>query len=141
MKRFFLVCGLVIALLCRLCWSSASRVETLKSWYDKLDTTDGAGMDRFYSHAAHYAAELSVDSDNPMTAEQVLFKFSRLAAITSVKSGEFGTIGTGSLGKQLEDIYHLLGCGDQLTAEQMETARKTLDICTLNEWMRINSSP
>ena len=55
------------------------------------------------------------------------------AAITSVKSGEFGTIGTGSLGKQLEDIYHLLGCGDQLTAEQMETARKTLDICTLNE--------
>ena len=90
-------------------------------------------MDRFYSHAAHYAAELSVDSDNPMTAEQVLFKFSRLAAITSVKSGEFGTIGTGSLGKQLEDIYHLLGCGDQLTAEQMETARKTLDICTLNE--------
>lgn len=112
---------------------SRRQFETLKSWYDKLDTTDGAGMDRFYSHAAHYAAELSVDSDNPMTAEQVLFKFSRLAAITSVKSGEFGTIGTGSLGKQLEDIYHLLGCGDQLTAEQMETARKTLDICTLNE--------
>ena len=112
---------------------SRRQFETLKSWYDKLDTTDGAGMDRFYSHAAHYAAELSVDADNPMTAEQVLFKFSRLAAITSVKSGEFGTIGTGSLGKQLEDIYHLLGCGDQLTAEQMETARKTLDICTLNE--------
>lgn len=112
---------------------SRRQFETLKSWYDKLDTTDGAGMDRFYSHAAHYAAELSIDSNNPMTAEQVLFKFSRLAAITSVKSGEFGTIGTGSLGKQLEDIYHLLGCGDQLTAEQMETARKTLDICTLNE--------
>lgn len=112
---------------------SRRQFETLKSWYDKLDTTEGAGMDRFYSHAAHYAAELSVDSNNPMTAEQVLFKFSRLTAITSVKSGEFGTIGTGSLGKQLEDIYHLLGCGDQLTAEQMETARKTLDICTLNE--------
>lgn len=71
---------------------SRRQFETLKSWYDKLDTTDGAGMDRFYSHAAHYAAELSVDADNPMTAEQVLFKFSRLAAITSVKSGEFGTI-------------------------------------------------
>lgn len=112
---------------------SRRQFETLKSWYDKLDTNDGAGMDRFYSHAAHYAAELSIDSKNPMTAEQVLFKFSRLAAITSVKNGEFGTIGTGSLGKQLEDLYHLLGCGDKLTAEEMETARKTLDICTLNE--------
>lgn len=112
---------------------SKRQFETLKSWYDKLDTTDGAGMDRFYSHASHYAAELSIDPDNPMTAEQVLFKFSRLAAITSVKSGEYGTIGTGSLGTQLNDIYHLLGCGDKLTAEQMEVARKTLDICTLNE--------
>ncbi len=105
----------------------------LKGWYDKLDTTDGEGMDRFYSHASYFATQLSVDADNPMTAEQVLFKFSRLAAITSVKNGEFGTMGTGSLGAQLEDIYHLLGCGDTLTAEQMETARKTLDICTLNE--------
>ncbi len=112
---------------------SKRQFETLKSWYDKLDTTNGEGMDRFYSHASHYAAELSIDSDNPMTAEQVLFKFSRLAAITSVKSGEYGTIGTGSLGTQLNDIYHLLGCGDKLTAEQMEVARKTLDICTLNE--------
>lgn len=32
MKRFFLVCGLVIALLLSGCGSSASRVETLKSW-------------------------------------------------------------------------------------------------------------
>ncbi len=112
---------------------SKRQFDILKSWYEKLDTTDGAGMARFYSHADYYAKELSVDPENPMTAEQVLFKFSRLAAITSVKSGEYGTIGTGSLGTQLEDIYHLLGCGDQLTAEQMEVARKTLDICTLNE--------
>ncbi len=112
---------------------SKRQFEILKGWYDKLDTTDGEGMMRFYSHAEHYAAQLSVDSENPMTAEQVLFKFSRLAAITSVKSGEYGTIGTGSLGKQMENIYHLLGCGDKLNAEQMEEARKTLDICTLNE--------
>lgn len=112
---------------------SNRQFEILKSWYDKLDTNDGAGMDRFYSHAAHYAATLSVDSNNPMTAEQVLFKFSRLAAITSVKDGEFGTIGTGSLGKQMENLYHLLGCGDKLTLEQMEEAKRTLDICTLNE--------
>lgn len=32
MKRFFLVCGLVIALLLSGCGSSASHVETLKSW-------------------------------------------------------------------------------------------------------------
>ena len=112
---------------------SKRQFEILKGWYDKLDTTDGAGMSRFYSHAEHYAAQLSIDSENPMTAEQVLFKFSRLAAITSVKSGEYGTIGTGSLGKQMENIYHLLGCGDRLDAAQMEEARKTLDICTLNE--------
>ncbi len=112
---------------------SKRQFDILKSWYEKLDTTDGAGMARFYSHADYYAKELSIDPENPMTAEQILFKFSRLAAITSVKDGEYGTIGTGSLGKQLEDIYHLLGCGDQLTAEQMEVARKTLDICTLNE--------
>ncbi len=112
---------------------SKRQFEILKGWYDKLDTTDGEGMSRFYSHAEHYAAQLSIDSENPMTAEQVLFKFSRLAAITSVKSGEYGTIGTGSLGQQMENIYHLLGCGDKLNAEQMEEARKTLDICTLNE--------
>ena len=112
---------------------SRRQFETLKGWYDKLDTNDGAGMDRFYSHAAHYAATLSVDAENPMTAEQVLFKFSRLAAITSVRNGEFGTIGTGSLGEQMENLYHLLGCGDQLTLEQMEEAKRTLDICTLNE--------
>ncbi len=33
----------------------------------------------------------------------------------------------------MENIYHLLGCGDRLDAAQMEEARKTLDICTLNE--------
>ena len=32
MKRFFLMWGLVIALLLSGCGSSASRVETLKSW-------------------------------------------------------------------------------------------------------------
>ena len=32
MKRFFLVCGLVIALLLSGCGSSASCVETLKNW-------------------------------------------------------------------------------------------------------------
>ena len=112
---------------------SSRQFETLKNWYDKLDTTDGAGMDVFYTHASKYAASLSIDTNNPMTAEQVLFKFSRLAAITSVKTGEYGTIGTGTLGKQLNNIYHLLGCDDKLTAEQMLEARKTLDICTLNE--------
>lgn len=43
MKRFFLVCGLVIALLLSGCGSSASRVETLKK-YSLQGTTQGNGL-------------------------------------------------------------------------------------------------
>ncbi len=117
---------------------SKNQFDTLKNWYEELDTNEGLGMDRFYSHAAYYADELSVDPENPMTPEQVLFKFSHLAAITSVRNGEYGTIGTGSLGRQLDDLYHLLGCGTLKSEDNWEEYRKTLDICTLNEADRVD---
>lgn len=64
MKRFFLVCGLVIALLLSGCGSSASRVETLKSWsFQYNEGTSDSGYDMI-SYKLYDSAGYLVDSGN-----------------------------------------------------------------------------
>ena len=64
MKRFFLMWGLVIALLLSGCGSSASRVETLKSWsFQYNEGTSDYSL--FFGLADKNDKSLSADVQSP----------------------------------------------------------------------------
>lgn len=101
--------------------------ENLRRIMGKYSAGDEEVMDRMYHNAAANAAALSVDADNPLTPEQVLFKFFRASAWTNhERSNGWAFSETGAFGKELKAIFDTLGCDDEMSAEMQTRAAAVL---------------
>lgn len=104
-----------------------SQFENLRRIMGKYSAGDEEVMDRMYHNAAANAAALSVDADNPLTPEQVLFKFFRASAWTNhERSNGWAFSETGAFGKELKAIFDALGCDDKMSAEMQARAAAVL---------------
>ena len=81
---------------------------------------DETVLDRMYHNAAANAEALSPDPNNPLTPEQVLFKFFRAGAWTAHEGGKgWGWVESGALKGELSAIWKAIGCGDEIDAAML----------------------
>ena len=92
---------------------------------------DGELWSRMHLNAQLHAAEFSMDENNPMTAEQFMFKTLRMAAWTNKLNGkicethnaEWAYNYSGAFGHVLGPTMGVLKCGDHIEAETLEKAK------------------
>lgn len=101
---------------------------------------DGELWGRMHLNAQLHAAEFSADENNPMTAEQFMFKALRMAAWTNKLNGkicethnaEWAHNYSGAFGHVLGPTMAVLKCGDHIEAETLEKAKVMLSAVGTN---------
>ncbi len=92
---------------------------------------DGELWGRMHLNAQLHAAEFSVDENNPMTAEQFMFKALRMVAWTNKLNGkicethnaEWAHNYSGAFGHVLGPTMEVLKCGEQIDASTLAKAK------------------
>lgn len=107
-----------------------------------LKNGDEAQLDRLYSNATRFAQSVSVEGGKTLTAEEVLFKFTRAAAWTTKMDKDFWSQSqTGAFGPELTALKKMLECGDAiLVQETLIRARGVLDAVNANGSLNADKS-
>ncbi len=94
-----------------------------------LKNGDDNLLNTLYYNASRYASALSMDANNPLTAEEVLFKFTRAGAWTTKMDADFwSSSATGIYGEEIDGLKFLLsGCSKEvLDAKNLDSAKAVL---------------
>ncbi len=89
---------------------------------------DGSLWATMYTNAYNNAAKFSMDKNNPMTAEQFLFKSMRVAAWTNhMRSNGWAYNHTGIVGEVIGSTMEVIKCNEKIDAAILEKAKIMLN--------------
>jgi len=104
-----------------------AQFENLRRIIMRHSNGDETVLNRMYHNAAANAAQFSLDPENPMTPEQLLFKFFRASAWTNhERANGWAFSETGAFGKELKALFGVLSCGDQMDSKLADRATAVL---------------